>query len=75
MFSKIKDLMFDYSGSYLACAGTDVRIFQVKQWDTLKVISDHTALATGVRFGSNAKTLVTSSLDKSLRFYSLDNSV
>lgn len=68
---KIKDLVFDFSGSYLACAGTDVRIFQVKNWDVLKVIGEHTALATGVRFGLNAKSLVTCSLDRSLKLYSI----
>lgn len=63
--------MFDYSGSYLACAGTDVRIYQSKQWDLLKTFSEHTNLATGVRFGLNARTLVSSSLDKTLKFYSV----
>jgi pre-mRNA-processing factor 19 len=68
---EVKDLSFDYSGSYLACAGTDVRIYQVKQWDVLKTFNDHTALATGVRFGTNAKTLITASMDRSLKFYGL----
>jgi pre-mRNA-processing factor 19 len=66
-------LIFDYSGTYLACAGTDVRIFQVKQWDTLKTLNDHTGIVTGVRFGTNANTLVTTSLDKSLKIYSKEN--
>jgi pre-mRNA-processing factor 19 len=67
----VKDLSFDYSGSYLACAGTDVRIYQVKQWDVLKTFDDHTAVATGVRFGNNAKSIVTASMDRSLKFYGL----
>lgn len=66
---EIKDLVFDYSGSYLACGGTDVRVYHVKQWDLLKTFNDHTGLVTGVRFGVNAKTLVSSSLDKSLKIY------
>jgi pre-mRNA-processing factor 19 len=68
---EIKDLVFDYSGCFLACAGTDVRVYQSKQWDLLRTFADHTNLATSVRFGQNAKSLVSSSLDKSLKFYSL----
>lgn len=68
---EIRDVSFDYSGSYLVCGGTDIRIFQVKSWDLLKTISDHTALVTGVRFANNCKTLVSSSLDRSLKVYSI----
>lgn len=68
---EIKDLVFDFSGSYLACAGTDVHVFQVKNWDLLKRIGDHTGLITGVRFGPNAKSLVTCSLDRSIKFFSI----
>lgn len=67
---EIKDLVFDYSGSYLACAGTDVKVYHVKQWDLLKTFTDHTGIVTGVRFGKNAKKLATCSLDKSLKFFS-----
>ena len=70
-YFKVKDLAFDYSGTFLACAGTDVRVYQVKQWDVLKTFNDHTAVATGCRFGDNAKTLVTTSMDRSLKFYGL----
>jgi len=68
---EIRDLVFDFSGSYLACAGTDVRVYQTKQWDLLKTFTDHTGIVTGVRFGANAKTLVTCSMDKSLKIFSL----
>jgi WD40 repeat protein len=56
----------------LACAGTDVRIYQSKSWDLLKVFNDHKSLATGVRFGTNAKTVLSSSLDKTLKIYGLE---
>ena len=52
---EVKDLSFDSSGSYLAVAGTDVRVFLCKQWNELLVSHDHTATATGVRFGDNAR--------------------
>lgn len=68
---EIKDLAFDYSGSYLACAGTDLHVYQVKSWDVLKSFTDHSSLVTGVRFGTNAQTIVSCSLDKSLKVYSL----
>ena len=63
--------MFDYSGSYLACAGSDVRVYHTKQWELIKTFNDHTNVATGVRFGTSAKSLITCSLDKSLKIYSL----
>jgi len=65
------DLCFDQSGSYLAVAGTDVRVYQCKQWQELCVLSDHTEPATGVRFGENAKFIVSTGLDRSLRFYGI----
>ncbi|XP_053214468.1 pre-mRNA-processing factor 19-like [Panonychus citri] len=67
---QVKDLYFDNSGTYLAVAGTDVRIYHTKQWDNLITFEDHTGLATGVRFGDNAKFLVSTSLDRSLKIYS-----
>ncbi|CAF1062157.1 unnamed protein product [Adineta ricciae] len=66
---EIRDLVFDQSGMYLGVAGTDVRVYQAKQWDLLKVFNDHTAVATGIRFGSNAKYIASSSIDRSLKFY------
>ncbi|CAF2511180.1 unnamed protein product [Rotaria sp. Silwood2] len=66
---EVRDLVFDQSGMYLGVAGTDVRVYQAKQWDLLKVFNDHTALATGVRFGSNANYVASSSMDRSLKFY------
>lgn len=66
---QVKDLVFDQSGMYLGIAGTDVRVYQVKQWDLLKTFNDHTAVATGVRFGSNANYIASTSIDRSLKFY------
>ena len=34
---EVKDLSFDSSGTYLAVAGSDVRVYLCKQWDMLKV--------------------------------------
>lgn len=66
---EIRDLVFDQSGMYLGVAGTDIRVYQAKQWDLIKTFNDHTALATGIRFGSNANYLASASMDRSLKFY------
>uniref|UniRef100_H2YDK7 Pre-mRNA-processing factor 19 n=1 Tax=Ciona savignyi TaxID=51511 RepID=H2YDK7_CIOSA len=68
---EVRSLTFDQSGSYLAVGGTDVRVYLCKQWQELKAFSDHTAVATGVRFGKNAKFLASSSMDRSLKFFSI----
>lgn len=65
----VNDLCFDQSGSYLAVAGSDVRVYQCKQWGELCVLTEHTEPATGVRFGDNAAFLASTGLDRSLRFY------
>lgn len=69
---EVKDLCFDQSGSYLAVAGSDVRVYLCKQWQELKVFNDHTAMATGVRFGRNAQYLASTSMDRTLKLYGLD---
>ena len=51
-------------------AGSDVRVYLCKQWDTLKVVTEHTAIATGVRFGQNATYLASTSMDRTLKIYS-----
>ncbi|RWS29897.1 pre-mRNA-processing factor 19-like protein [Leptotrombidium deliense] len=67
---QVKDLCFDQSGTYLAVAGTDVRIYISKQWDNLKTFADHTALATGVRFGHSSKYIASTGMDRTLKIYS-----
>nr|CAG4636083.1 EOG090X0489 [Eubosmina coregoni]SVE69727.1 EOG090X0489 [Eubosmina coregoni] len=69
---EVKDLCFDQSGTYLAIAGTDVRIYLCKQWETLKTFNDHTALAMGVRFGNHAQSLASVSMDRTLKIYGVE---
>lgn len=66
---EVRDLCFDSSGTYLAVAGSDVRVHLCKQWNELKVLSDHTAMATGVRFGGNSQFLASTSMDRTLKVY------
>jgi len=68
---EVKCLCFDNSGTYLAVAGTDVKIYLCKQWQELKVFNDHTALATGVRFGHNASFVASVSMDRTLKVFSI----
>jgi len=66
---EVRDLCFDSSGTYLAVAGSDVRVYLCKAWNELKVLGDHTAMATGVRFGGNSQFLASTSMDRTLKVY------
>ncbi|KAG6556848.1 hypothetical protein Mapa_001795 [Marchantia paleacea] len=64
---------FDYSGSYLAVGGSDIRIYQVasvkQEWNTVKVFPDlsGTGKVTSVRFGPDASYLAVATMDRQLR--------
>jgi len=66
---EVRDLCFDTSGTYLAVAGTDVRVYLCKQWTELLTKRDHTATATGVRFGDNSRFIASTSMDRTLKIY------
>lgn len=66
----VNDLTFDQSGQYLAVAGQDVRVYLSKQWEVVAMFQDHTAEATGVRFGTHASFLASVSQDRTLKVYS-----
>ncbi|KAL7675557.1 hypothetical protein ACOME3_001826 [Neoechinorhynchus agilis] len=70
---EVKDLVFDPSGVFLAVAGTDVRVYQMKQWETLVHLDNHSDLVTGLRFGENSRSLYTCSLDRSVKVYRSDS--
>lgn len=61
---------FDYSGTYMAVAGKDVRVYVVKQWDELCVLDSNTAPVTDVAWGPSAHYLASTSLDRHLSYYS-----
>jgi len=67
----VRGLTFDHSGHYLAVAGGDVRVYQIsKKCDLVQTWASHTADATGVRFGPNASYIASTSMDRTLKFYS-----
>ncbi|WAR02735.1 PRP19-like protein [Mya arenaria] len=66
---EVRSLAFDQSGTYLAVAGSDVRVYLCKQWQELAVFNDHTAMATGIKFGHNSQFIASSSMDRSVKFF------
>lgn len=48
------------------------RIYLCKQWQDLKIFNDHTALATGVRFGKHAQYLASTSMDRTLKLFGIE---
>eukprot|EP00455_Lapot_gusevi_P012306 TRINITY_DN1579_c0_g1_i2.p1 TRINITY_DN1579_c0_g1~~TRINITY_DN1579_c0_g1_i2.p1 ORF type:complete len:499 (+),score=109.98 TRINITY_DN1579_c0_g1_i2:78-1574(+) len=65
----VRCVEFDRSGSYLAVAGQGVRVLGTKEWQVVKTFEDHGAEVTGVKFGANASWLVSTSMDRALKFY------
>ncbi|KAK7279190.1 hypothetical protein RJT34_24236 [Clitoria ternatea] len=68
---------FDHSGSYLAVAGSDIRIYQVanvkSEWNCIKTFPDlsGTGKATCVKFGPDSKYIAVGSMDRNLRVFGM----
>ncbi|THU69202.1 hypothetical protein C4D60_Mb08t11920 [Musa balbisiana] len=68
---------FDFSGSYLAIAGSDVRVYQVAnvklEWNLIKILPDlsGTGKVSCVKFGADAKYMAVGSMDRNLRIFGL----
>jgi len=63
------DVDFDLSGSYLAVAGQDLRVFSTKDWDLVKLWSDHGDQVTGVKFAKDADFIASVSKDRMLKIW------
>jgi len=68
-------VQFDHSGSYLAIAGSDIRVYQVasvkQEWNSIKTFPDlsGTGKASCVRFGPDATYLAVGTGDRNLRIF------
>jgi len=60
---------FDYSGTYLAVAGNDIRIFVGKTLNQVCTFTEHTSVVTDVKWGRDAQTFVSSSMDRSVKVW------
>ncbi|KAI8988144.1 WD40-repeat-containing domain protein [Mycotypha africana] len=70
---KITKLAFDDYGQYLAVGGNDVRVFKAKDGSAITAFQDNTADITGLHWSPLAQGLMTSSLDRTVRYYSASN--
>jgi pre-mRNA-processing factor 19 len=66
---------FDFSGSYLAVGGDAIRLYAFGSDKLLELatrLSDNTDTVTDVKFGQHANFLASTSLDRTLRFFSFE---
>jgi len=67
---EVTSVSFDVSGLYLIVAhGSSVSIFGGKSFLPIKTFTDNNARVTDAKFGPNAHTFATTSLDRSLKLY------
>lgn len=66
---QLSAINYDYSGTYFAVAGVDLRVFITKTGELVKTF-ENPALLTDAKFGKDAAFIATTSLDRNLRFHS-----
>lgn len=66
-----QSVSFDYTGAFLAAgAGKDVNVYHTKTWDVVATYKGHSGAVTGVAWAPNASYLTSTSMDRSLKFFS-----
>jgi len=60
---------FDYSGTYLAVSGKEVRVFLGKSLGHIATFGKHTGQVTEVKWGADAKFLASVSMDRNLKIW------
>lgn len=58
---------WDYSGTYLAVASDDIKVYLGKTLNHIGTYGKHTKPVTDVKWGHNASFLVSTSMDRSLK--------
>ena len=73
----VRHVSFDSSGTYLSVAGNDLRIFKVKDIDKsggeVGRFGAHQDQVTCARFGHLATEIISSSLDRTIKVFSLES--
>ena len=81
--SKVNSVAFDNSGVFLAIGGggsentnNNLSVLIVKEWTSVVNLSDaHSKSVTGVAWGNNnASTLVSASMDRTIKVFTLPSS-
>jgi pre-mRNA-processing factor 19 len=65
----LNGLAWDYSGTYLAVAGDDIRVYTGKAFSHIATYKQHNKAVTGVAWGSAAQFLVSTSLDRTTKIW------
>jgi pre-mRNA-processing factor 19 len=65
----LSSIAWDYTGSYLAASGNDIRLFVGKTLNHMATYSGHSAVVTDVKWGKDARILASTSMDRSLKFW------
>jgi len=65
----VSSLAWDYSGTYLAVAGKDIRVLVGKALDHVVTLGAHTDRVTDVAWGQDAQWLASTSMDRTLKLW------
>lgn len=66
--ASVSSVAFDYSGQYLAIgAGQQIEVQVAKEWTPLASLAVHSKAVTGLAWGSDARFLVSSSMDRTVK--------
>ncbi|MFT7807771.1 hypothetical protein AGIG_G12805 [Arapaima gigas] len=68
---EVKSLRSHSGRTHLAVAGSDIRVYVCKQWSEVLNFTQHTGVVSGVAFGEHVHFLVSTGMDRSVKFYSL----
>jgi WD40 repeat protein len=68
---ELNNVEFDFSGSYLAAVGQKTHMYDTKTWTKFATYGDHKDAVTDVKFGKNARSVLTTSMDRTMKIYTL----